>query len=175
MRWLVVTILAYGCLLIETAVFRPGGLWFQVDGHWARPDLILVIGLFLAFYFEPVEVFVAGWCLGLASDLVSVGGRLGLKALLFCLVLAAISALRAEIPRTRIWVQFLLTLLVVFAVHLAWYAVTRLASGVGLWLARSAEEAMLDGLYSALLAPSLLAALSALRGPLRISVASRAD
>ncbi|MCX5677018.1 MAG: rod shape-determining protein MreD, partial [Planctomycetota bacterium] len=94
MRWLLVTILAYGCLILETTVFRDG-LAAQVDQHWTRPDLLLLAGLFLAFYFEPVEVFVAGWCLGLASDLVSVGGRLGLKALLFCLVLTAISALRA--------------------------------------------------------------------------------
>ena len=173
MRWLVVAILAYGCLVLETAVFRPDGLAVQVDQHWARPDLLLVIGLFLAFYFQPMEVFVAGWCLGMASDFTSVAGRLGLKALLFCLLLTAISAIRREIPHTRIWVQFGVALLLVFTVHLAWYAVTRLASGAGLWLARSGEEAMLDGLYSAVLAPYLFWAFTALRGPLRIAVPSR--
>jgi cell shape-determining protein MreD len=172
MRWLLVTILAYGCLVIETAVFRPGGLAVQVDQHWARPDLMLVIGLFLAFYFEPAQVFAAGWCLGLASDLVSVAGRLGLKAMLFCLLLAAVSAIRSEIPRTRIWVQFAAALVLVFVVHLAWYAVTRLASGAGLWLVRSGEEAVLDGLYSAVLAPYLFWGFTALRGPLRIAVQS---
>ena len=175
MRWLLVAILAYACLVLETAVFRPGGLAVQIDQHWTRPDLVLLVGLFLAFYFEPVEVFAAGWCLGLASDLVSVAGRLGLKALLFCLVLTAISTLRAEIPRTRIWVQFALALLLVFAVHLAWYAITRLAGGAGLWPARSCEEAVLDGLYSAVLAPYLFWIFTALRGPLRIAVPSRGD
>jgi rod shape-determining protein MreD len=173
MRWLVVTILAYGCLVLETAAFRPGGLAVQIDQHWARPDLVLVAGLFLAFYFEPAEVFAAGWCMGLASDLANVAGRLGLKALLFCLVLAAISAIRSEIPRTRIWAQCAMALALVFAVHLAWYIITRLAMGAGLWLVRSGEEAILDGLYSAVLAPYLFWFFTAFRGPLRIAVPSK--
>ena len=173
MRWLLVTILAYGCLLIERAVFWPGGLAVQVGQDWARPDLVLVAGLFLAFFFEPRQVFVAGWCLGLASDFAYLTGPLGLKALLFCLALAAISALRSELPRTRIWFQFFAALVLVFAVHLAWYVIARLAAGAGLWLVRSAEEAILDSLFSAVLAPYLFWAFTAFRGPLGIAVPSR--
>jgi len=172
MRWLLVAALAYGCLLIERAVFWPGGLAVHVDDHWARPDLVLVVGLFLAFFFEPLPVFVAGWCLGLSSDFAYLAGPLGLKALLSCLALPAVSAVRAEIPRTRIWVQFASALVLVFAVHWVWYVTARLTAGAGLWPVRSAEEALLDALYSAVLAPYLFMAFLALRGPLRIAVPS---
>ena len=172
MRWLLVAILAYLCLIIEKAVFGAGALAIHVDGHWARPDLMLVMGLFLAFFFEPAEVFIAAWCLGMASDLVPEAGRLGLKALLFSVVLAGISHVRIAFPRTRVWGQFATTLLLVFAVHLAWYVITRLVGGAGLWLGRSAEESFLDAVYSAVLAPYLFWALLLARGPLRISVAA---
>jgi rod shape-determining protein MreD len=172
MRWILLAALAYACLVLETAVFRPGALAVEVDGHWARPDLVLTVGLFLALFFEPAEVFIAGWCLGLASDLVTVTGRLGLKALLFCLVLTGISAVRTEFPRTRVWGHFAMALLLVFVVHLAWYVTTRLVGGAGLWLGRSAEESFLDALYSAVLAPYLFWGLLLLREPLRIAVPS---
>ncbi|MBM4017283.1 MAG: hypothetical protein FJ288_02990 [Planctomycetes bacterium] len=172
MRWLLVAAISYVCLVVETAAFRPGALAIEVDGHWARPDLVLAVGLFVAFFFEPAEVFVAGWCLGLASDLVSVAGRLGLKALLFSAVLAAVSLIRTDLPRTRIWGHFATALVVVFAVHLAWYVTTRLVGGAGLWLGRSAEESFLDAFYTAVLAPYLFWGLLAIRVPLRIAVGS---
>ena len=172
MRWLLVAALAYGCLLIERTVFWSGGLAIHVDEHWARPDIVLVAGLFLAFFFKPLPVFIAGWCLGMSSDFAYLAGPLGLKALLFCLVLSAISAIRFKIPRTRILVQFASALALVFAVHWVWYVAARLAAGAGLWPVRSAEEAILDALYSAVLAPYLFMAFLTLRGPLRIAVPS---
>ncbi len=171
MRWLFVAILAYTCLIIETAAFRPGGLAVQVDGHWVRPDMMLLVGMFLAFFFEPRHVFVAGWGLGLASDIVSVAGRLGLKALLFCLALYLVTYARTVISRTRPLTQFLVCLVVVFAVHLVWYVTTLLVSGAGLSPVRSAEASALDALYSAVLAPYLFWLMLLLRSPLGIVAA----
>jgi len=168
MRWLLVAIQAYACLVVETSAFRPGVLAVQVDEHWVRPDLMLVLGMFLAFYFEPGHVFIAGWLLGLASDIVSVAGRLGLKAILFCLALYLVSHMRTNITRTRPLTQFFACLVLVFAVHLVWYVTTLLVSGAGLWLLRSAEASALDALYSAVLAPYLFWLLMLIRAPLGV-------
>ena len=82
MRWILLGIVGYVSLVIQAAVFRPGGLAVPIDGHWTRPDLVLIVALFIALYFQPRDVFIATWCLGLGADLVSVSGRLGVQALM---------------------------------------------------------------------------------------------
>ena len=172
MRWLLVAIIAYVLVVIETAVFLPGGLAVEVDAHPVRPDLLLALGLFLAFFFPPREVFVAGWFLGLASDLVSVAGRLGLKALLFCLVLYLVSHLRGNLPRQRAIVQFAVALVTVFAVRWVWHLATALVGGAWPPVLRSAEISFLDALYTAVLAPYLFWILLLLRSPLGLSASA---
>jgi rod shape-determining protein MreD len=168
-RWFVIAILSYACLVIQTAAFHPGGLAIPVDGHSARPDLLLIIGLFLALFYRPAEVFVAGWCLGLASDLVSVNGRLGLQALEFSILLALVSSFQTSLPRTRILMQCVACLALVLVVHGVWYAATRLAAGSSMLVLRSMEEGFLDAAYSGALAPYLFWLLLRLRSPLGIS------
>jgi cell shape-determining protein MreD len=170
MRWFIVAILAYIFLAAQTQLFCPGGLAVRVDGHEARPDLVLMLGLLLAFFYRPAEVFVAGWCLGLASDAVAISGRMGLLALEFSVVLALISSMRASLPRTRILVRFLATLLVVLAVHAVWYAAAGLLVGGPLRPLESVERAALDAAYSAILAPYLFWGVLLLRAPLGISM-----
>ena len=101
MHWFLVAIMAYLCLVIQTTAFRVGAWRCRSGGHWARPDLLLVVGLFLALFYRPGEVFVAAWCLGLAADMVSGAGRLGLQALEFSTLLVLVSAFREAVPRTR--------------------------------------------------------------------------
>jgi len=172
LRWLLVAIIAYVLLLIETAVFLPGGLAVEVDAHPAQPDLLLALGLFLAFFFPPREVFIAGWFLGLASDLVGIAGRLGLKALLFCLGLYLVSHLRGNLPRQRAIVQFVAALAIVFAVHLAGHLATAALGGAWPPVLRSAEISFLDALYTAVLAPYLVWMLLLLRSPLGLSASA---
>jgi rod shape-determining protein MreD len=172
MRWFIVAILAYVCLTLQTQIFCPGGLAVRMAGHDARPDLLLIVGLLLAFFYRPGEVFVAGWCLGIASDAVAVSGRMGLLALEFSVVLALVSSVRASLPRTRILAQFLATLLVVLAVHAVWYAAAGLLVGGSLRLPESVEKAALDAAYSAVLAPYLFWLVLLLRAPLGISLAA---
>ena len=166
MRWFIVAILAYVSILAETTVFRPGALAVALDEHWARPDVLLVLGVFLAMFLEPHEVFVAGWCFGLASDWISVTGRLGVQALLFAAALYVVAYIRGRASRPRVLAQFLVCLGAVFAVHWLWYMATRVLMGGSALVVRSAEEAALDGLYSAVLAPYLFWAFLRLRAPL---------
>jgi rod shape-determining protein MreD len=172
-RWLLVAILGYACLVLQTAAFRPGALAVPINGYWTRPDLALVVGLFLALYLEPYEVFVVGWCLGLASDVVSVSGPLGLQALVMSLLLLAVSHARGAVNRTRILTQFLLALALVAAAHLVWYLATRYLQGIPLAFLQSVEQAVLDAAYSAVLAPYLFWILERLRRPLGVTGESR--
>jgi rod shape-determining protein MreD len=169
-RWFLVAILGYACLVLETSLFRPDLLAVQVDGHWTRPDLVLVYGLFLAFYFEPRQVFVAGWCLGLAADLASVSGRLGLTALLAAGILTGLSAIRKSLNRSWVVTQSLLALAVVGVIHAAWYLGNRYLAGAPPELLRSLEQAALDAAYSAIVAPYLFWVLQRLRRPLDIAL-----
>lgn len=170
MRWLLVAILGYASLVIQTAVFRPGGLALPIDGHWTRPDLVLILGLFLALYFRPSEVFVAGWCLGMAADLVTVGGTLGMYALLFCGVLTGLSYLRENLNRRWILTQSVLCFAAVLVTHLAWYQAARYFAGDPPAILRSVEESVLDAAYAAILAPYVIWLLMRLRGPLGVTV-----
>jgi len=169
-RWVVIAILAYAGIVLEALFFRPGLLAIRIDGQWIRPDLLLILGLFLALHLESHEVFVVGWCFGLASDLVSVAGRLGLGALLFCLVLYLISLLRKGFFGTRVLAQFLLCLGAVFLVHWAWFLAAAGLNAAPLRTWQVAEQAALDALYSAFLAPYLFWLFALLRGPLRLPV-----
>jgi rod shape-determining protein MreD len=169
-RWVVIAIVAYVCIVLEALFFRAGLLAIRIDGQWIRPDLLLILGLFLALHLESHEVFVVGWCFGLASDLVSVAGRLGVGALLFCLVLYLISLLRKGVFGTRVLAQFLLCLGAVFLVHGVWYVATRYFEAAPLRIGPSAEQAGLEALYSAFLAPYLFWLFAMLRGPLRLPV-----
>ena len=170
MRWFLFAILAYACLVVQTTFFRPGLLALEVAGLWFAPDLLLVLGVFLAMHFRPAEVFVAGWCLGFVWDLAAPVGRLGTGAVLFCLVLWAVNRVGPSLGRPRVTVDLGLALAVVFVVHLAWYQATGYLEGPPIGLARSLVASLLDGAYSALLAPYLLWVFGRLRGPMQLAI-----
>jgi cell shape-determining protein MreD len=171
-RWLLVAILAYVAVVAEMLLFRPGVLAVHLDDHWARPDLLLVLGVFLALNLELHETFVVGWCFGLASDLVAVAGRLGVGALLLAVALSLVGLFRKGLFGGRVLGHFLLCLGVCFAVHWAWYVASRYLEAAPLWVGRSAEEAALDALYTALLAPYVFWGMSRLRRPLGLTTAA---
>ncbi len=169
MRWVMVAILGYACLVAETTVFRRSGLLaLEIHGHWVRPDLLLVFGVFLALVLEPWEVFVAGWCLGLATDLTAPYGRLGIGALLLAVGLWTLSQLQGSLFRTRVVTQFILTLLVVFTLHWLGETAAQASMGVAPLVSRNAEGALFDAVYSAVLAPYLFWIFFRFRAPLRL-------
>jgi len=170
MRWILLGIVGYVSLVIQTAVFRPGGLAIPIDGHWTRPDLVLIVALFIALYLQPRDVFIATWCLGLGADLVSVSGRLGVQALLYCVLLTALSAVRGGLTRSWVLTQSVLTFAAVLVIHFGWYVATRYFSEAPLVILRSVEESVLDAALTAILAPYVFWLLLRLRGPLGIVV-----
>ena len=170
MRWLLLGILAYGVLVIQSTLFVPGALAVPVHRHWARPDLVLLVGVFVALYFEPRQTLVAGWCLGLGADLTTLTGRLGLQALLFAAVLAGLSLLRGVLNRGWVLTQSAVAFGTVLLVHTAWYAASRYLAGAPAAPLRSLEEAALDAVYSGILAPYVIWLLLRLRGPLGVTV-----
>lgn len=163
MRWLVAGICGYVALALETAVFRPGLLAIPVAGHWARPDLPLLVALFLALSLEPHQTFAVAWLLGLGADLAGVAGRLGLQATFWSAALAAMGYLRGSIDRTRTRNQMILSFAAVAVLHWAWYSAARLLAGAPFAPLRSAEQALLDALYTAVLAPYVFWGLLRLR------------
>jgi hypothetical protein len=103
---------------------------------------------------------------------VSVSGRLGVQALLVSLVLTGLSHGRGAFRRTRVLTQFLLAFGVVAATHLLWYLATRYLEDAPPAIGRSIEQALLDALYAAVLAPYLFWVLERLRGPLGVTGAA---
>ena len=169
MRWFLVAIVAYLCLVVQTAAFRVGALAVPVGGHWARPDLLLLVGLFLAMFYRPGQVFVAAWFLGLSADMASGAGRLGLLALEYSVLLAVVSSFREALPRTRVLGQFAAALAAAFVVRLVWYLVTPLVGGTWPSFFSAAGGAMLDAAYTAVLAPYVFWLLALLGSPLGIA------
>ena len=170
MRWLLLAILAYVLLLVQVTLFVPGLLAVPVHGHWVRPDLVLLAGIFVALYFEPRQTLVAACCFGLAADLAARTGRLGLNALLFAAVLVGLSLIRGVLNRRWVMTQSMVAFAVVLVVHGAGYAAARSLAGAPAAPLRSLEEAALDAVYSGILAPYVIWGLLRLRGPLGVTV-----
>jgi rod shape-determining protein MreD len=170
MRWLLVAILGYAALVTQMTLFRRGCLALEMDGHWVRPDLILLLGIFLALYLDPRDMFVPAWCLGMAMDLVGIDGRLGLWAILFAVALTVLSAARRHVARGRAMVQLVLALVVAGGVHLGWYLTARLLVGAPLAPLESLGDAAADAAYTAFLAPCVFWLLARLRSPLHLAM-----
>ncbi|MFO8012343.1 MAG: rod shape-determining protein MreD [Phycisphaerae bacterium] len=170
MRWLLLAILAYVLLVAQVTLFVPGALAVPVHGHWVRPDLVLLVGVFVALYFEPRQTFPAACCFGLALDLAAVTGRLGIHALLFTAVLTGLSTVRGVLNRRWIMTQSVVAFGVVLVVHAAGYMAARYLGGGPVAPLRSLEEAALDAVYSGVLAPYVIWGLLRLRGPLGVTV-----
>jgi rod shape-determining protein MreD len=153
MRWPVLVILAYVLMVVQTTLFDRSLLALHLGDVWIKPDLLLLLALFVALVAEPAEVFMAAWSLGLAEDLVLQQGPLGVGALLFGLAAYLAALARGLLPVGRILSQVLLALGFVFAVRVAQVGVlswlTDSQAGLGYVLGRSVGDAA----YSAPLAP----------------------
>jgi len=167
-RWFLLAIVAYAAVVVQATLFVPGGLALSIHDHWTRPDLVLIVGVFVALYYRPLHTYAAAWGLGLAADLVTVTGRLGLQALLFCAVLTGLSSARRVLNRGWVLTQSVVTFAAVLAVHAAWYAAARYLGGAPPDPLRSLEQAALDAAYSGILAPYVIWLLLRLRGPLGV-------
>lgn len=108
MPQLAVGFLALLALWVQTCILPS----FHIRG--ARPDILLILAVFLALYGEDDHWPVRYWLLGLLKDIFS-AGPLGLHALLFAFIGSGVGLIRGEVfrehPFTRAFTVFLAVLL----------------------------------------------------------------
>lgn len=158
MRWYLLAIFAYILAVAQTTLFEPRLLGLNAFGVDVRPDLLLLVALFVALNVSPGTAFVAAWALGMVEGLSLHAGEgpLGVTALVFALAGWLVCLARPYLASTRILTQVLLALVVVSAV--------RLPQQMGLlWLTDQSADGLFllrrslgDAAYSAVLAPYLM-------------------
>jgi len=158
MRWYLVVIFSYVLAVIQTALFTPNLLGLNAFGEPVQPDLLLLMAVFVALWADPPVVFIAGWCLGLVSDVtMNIGeGPLGVTALLFGLTAWLVSLVRGLLIPTRILTQVLLVLAAVFVVRMPQQIMLFWLTGTHFDGLRALQRGCGDALYSAVLAPYLM-------------------
>ncbi len=143
MKWVSFIILALVTVVVQTTIAPR----FELSG--ARPDLTLIVVMFVALHVRGVDAITACWLLGLMADLQSCG-RPGLLALLYGLAGAGIYLARDAVFRRHALTHVALALFAGLFVHgglgIYYLATGGAAAGLGtkvLWVA----------LYTALWAP----------------------
>ena len=162
MRWPLLLVLIFILLLMQTTLVR----WMDVAG--ARPDLLLILVLFVSLNARPDDSFLTSVLVGLCKDVYS-AQRFGLYTLLFAAVGVAVNLVRKDLFKEHFFTQMLVAVacagacnVVVSLVHMLTY---------GLWngwhfLALSVAGAA----YTAVVTPIGFAVLARLRrymGPRR--------
>ena len=155
MRWYLVVIFAYVLAVMQTTLFAPDLLGLGAFGTAVRPDLLLLVAVFVALRAEPPAVFIAAWCLGLVEDLSFGHGPLGVTAMLFGLAASGVCLLRGLIVPVRILTQVLLALAAVVAVRVPQQMLLWWLTGSRADLLLALQRGCGDALYSAILAPYL--------------------
>lgn len=160
MRWTLVVIFAYLLAVLQTTLFAPNLLGLNAFGTSIRPDLLLLLALFLALRVPPGTAFVTGWALGFVEDLGLGQGPLGVTAVVFALMMALLSMAQQVLAPARLVVQVVLALAVTVTVRVPQQLILW-------WLTHSEGDFLLalqrglgDGLYTAILAPYLFWLLS---------------
>lgn len=132
----------------------------------ARPDLLLIVVIFLGLFAPPREAAIGAWILGAGGDVMSVE-RFGLMALSYLLVALVVSSIRGHLFRAHGLTQFLVTLIVGLAIRFAWLIYERIAydpaAGV---LYGLSVQVIWGALYTALCAPLVFVVLVRLSRPL---------
>lgn len=157
MRWTLLVIFAYLLAVMQSTLFEPRLLGLGAFGLNIRPDLLLLLALFVALRVDAAAAFLTAWSLGLAESLCLHGGEgpLGVTPLLFALLAWLVCLLRPLVDSTRILVQVLLTLAAVFALRVPQQTVLLWLTGGHIDTAQVLQRGLGDAVYSAVLAPYL--------------------
>lgn len=157
MRWLNFGIFTAVLLAAQTVV-APA-----IELAGARPDWLLVVVIFLGLYAPKREALIGGWVIGVSADLLTLE-RFGFLAISYGLTVLLVMAVREYVFRYRASTQFVLTLVVGFALQTSWLVYRRFAyapsTSVGWELISYCVPA---AVYTAIWAPILA------RGFLRLS------
>ncbi len=137
MRWGLFILVLLAAYIVQTAVlplFAPS--WF---------DLLLIVALVYGLTAPPVEARLAGWIIGFAQDVGSLG-PLGLHALALGLATYGLTHLREAVNRELWWVRGLAALIVAWPAQLLILLHMRFLQDAAL----SAFQIMLGSLTTAL-------------------------
>ncbi len=117
-----------------------------------QPDLVLVLVVFFGLYAPRQDAYIAGWVLGLATDLMSIE-RLGLFSITFCAVAVMVNAVRNLVFLKSVATHLIITLAasLLAQIGLLAYRASVGAESVGA-VHRVASECALIALYTAICA-----------------------
>lgn len=149
--WWRAAVLVGAFATLETALLPGLGM------GGARPGCLLILVLYVGLWGRPAAALGVAWACGLTKDLFS-AGPIGVHALMFLGVAAGVAALRHYLFIERPFTQVVVALaasVACEAVHWAFLAAVhlhrRLPGGAG--------DALVGALYTAVLAPVMLALL----------------
>ncbi|NOZ21265.1 MAG: rod shape-determining protein MreD [Planctomycetes bacterium] len=105
MRWVRFLILVLVVCMIDTTLMP------RISLAGMRPDIALIFVMFISLNTTPVNAVPAGWLMGLATDVYSVGPT-GLNALILSLCAGFISGAKDLVYKENPFVQLLLAVIV---------------------------------------------------------------
>ncbi len=118
-----------------------------------RPDFVFVLVVFFGLYAPRKDAYIAGWVLGLMTDLMSIE-RLGVFSIAYCLVAVSVSSVRSFVFLKNAVTHVIVTLLAAALVHvgLVAYRAYLYPGSIG-GAGGIATEVALAAAYTALWAP----------------------
>jgi rod shape-determining protein MreD len=162
MRWFPFFILAYISLGLEAGLARA------IEWKGASPDLVLLAVVFLALSAPRDTALLACFILGLLHDLTG-HGTLGLLAFSYGLAAVFIVAIQQAVNRRHPLTHFMLTVFAgfVIAIVIALHGLIRPPAALnveGVFVHPPALPLFYSAIYSAILAPFVLAGLQKISG-----------
>lgn len=158
MRWIVLLILAFLVLLVQTSLGRV--LTISLDVGPIAPDWAAMTAVFIALRArQSLDALIAAWILGMGVDLASSGGLgsstvVGPMAMAYCLGCGMVFRVREAFFREKALSQAVLCLGFVLIAHWTWLLIQAIRTGQswGNW-GDLFMQVLLVALYSAVLAP----------------------
>lgn len=171
MRWIYFLLIAAGGLLIQNTLAQV--IWLPTPFGDVKPMLLVSVAVFVGLFAHSwTDAALAGWALGMATDLTGSGAGMGLLALLYAAAGWAVFQLRTPFFCDRAITQFIMAFLFCAFVYEAWLAYQVLLGGLpqanyGGW----ALQMLGLSLYTALVTPLLCAGLKRIRRVLFVAPA----
>lgn len=147
MRWLTFSFFAMIAWVLQTTLAG------RVTVLGVGPDWVFVLVVFFALYARRTDGFLAGWALGLGTDLMSIE-RLGLLSLGYGMTALLVGSIRHLVFLKSAWTHFAVTLMAGFVLqaYLGLYRVFQFPLGSAGPAGVFAEGAMIS-VYTAAWAP----------------------
>lgn len=167
MRWILFAILAYLSLLAQTTLGSLLVIHSQSIGA-IMPDILAIVAVFFALALRNgVDVAIVCWILGLGLDLTSAGGApdlsvVGPMPLAYAAAGYIVYKLREAFFRDKASSQMILAMVFCLLAHGLWILIQSLIAIRSVTFAMFGQmllQALLLGVYSALLAPPIHAML----------------